>query len=440
MLTGLEEGESYLCRAYAVTSSGEIVYGQDVTMITYIDPVSVSIKTVRDYFEGQEKRMPASWTLNAAVMSDFENGNMEASRIAIADGIAPGSGIIVNVVDAFGIPVDHSFKQNSSLEISLRGAKISGVMPIVLTVPLSQIRETDGVGPFDPVEITTFESMNEYDGMLVKFSDTQPLSKYVTRPWGYGVNETPGVNKIRMYSAIAEYDVCVYPSASFKNLLVGKCKGSLIGICSVSPDGSISLMPRNENDICLDQSRTDLIEKVVLYEDFGAGAGSTGIKFNKYKHTFEDEQTLSGVNIVWVCAEGKIQENENSSSGYTGASGAHMAYVNKPKDARDITLTNLNTMGKKYMHVTMGVSFMNNKPTTAESGKNNFTLSVSTDKGKTWTDVPYNIIEDGTSDAIWGLLEIDPSFIFPEAENVWMKAHFVLTNGRLDDVRIIRYE
>lgn len=433
-IASLAEGENYEVRAFAENSEGCIEYGEWIEFTTLVEPVKVNISDIRHTYDGTDKKLPASWFIEGTVVSDKANGNFNASQFAVVDGNGADCGIIVNVLNS-GEPVMNPFAKGDKLKISLLGTRFNRYMPMQIDVKLSQMTLIGEDNEVFPINVASAEDLPKYDGMYVSLDNVQALPKYVCRPWGYGVNEPEGETIVEMESSDgSSFKVKTLPLAGYRLDIVGTGNGTIAGICHDNGDGYY-IMPQSAEDISLDGPRYgELTESIVYYEDFGSAPKASFAKYTGYTAL---GQNPNNVTYYSESRDGNVYTSKRPSAGYAGASGGHHGYVNA--EPREVFMKGLNTMGKKHMYFTMGASYMTTSPST-EAKKNNLVIKCSSDQGKTWVNVPINVIEEGNSDCIWALIEFDKKFVIPESDDLWFSFLFKKNQGMMDDLKIVCYD
>lgn len=438
-VSGLAEGETYVFRAFVRTSSGTS-FSKDMKFITLVDAVDARISDVRKLWNGTDAKLPAGWTLHATVISDFSGGNMSTDEIAVVDGTTGNSGLFIRVVDDSGTGTSLDVPVNSDVDISLRGVRFATGGRLMIEVPASNITVNGSMTGTVAVALPSVEDVREYDGMLVSIDDVQAVPAYIPRPWGSGMNEEPGIVDVPMQSKSGEFHVRTLPEAEFAYGRVGKNSGRITGIC-LCENGNVYIMPRKNADIELFDDRIGpLTEKIVYYEDFGISSKNT--KFPDYDGFRSENQP----DTYWETESTKcdVRISKVYSFGYPGASGNSEIYCNEKKAY--FYLKGLNTLDCGYMYFTMGASYNNNKQVTVNTKHTNFVIEYSADQGDSWTNVPYTCIVEGQGDSVqdevspWGLIEFDASLVIPESEDLWFRFSFTVNNGRIDDLRLVRYE
>ena len=228
-----------------------------------LEPQQVTIAELLSKYEaaGSEELIITSLLqLKAVVTSDRTGGNSTS----------PSNGYLQDEADdaiAFRVTEnEHPFDMGDELIIDLRGVALSkygGSTQLGLSAEQAKVNATDVV--IEPKEMTIAEILDGYyDGLLVKIKDVQ-FEKYADLTY-YSSDDKSITKHTFLDRRGASFDLGTSQHASFKDELLPKGRGDVVGILSVFW-GNWQLNARNLDDIALSDDKSTRFEPPVLEAD-----------------------------------------------------------------------------------------------------------------------------------------------------------------------------
>lgn len=330
------------------------------------EEVHKSIAEVRAHYKGGATAPVNGWWIEGVVVSDKAGANVQAYQIAVVDGEAINSGVMVN------------YKRNETNPAFNVGDKVKVILTNATYNPYFELLQLADVLAADvtlmnagttvtPITITPAQLVTgNYESMLVAIDDVEIIDK------------TPGLKmdgNIPVKSGSTEFVMRTGSSATFKGEAAPVGKGTLIGLGSVyTADGNTDyqVLPRTMADVEDMQDATVKQFGVTPNTPQSVGASAGTLTFN-----------VIG-NVAWT-----VTSTDNTNFGVAPASG---------DGAGEVTLTyteNTDTENTREATITF---------TTTDTGiaEGDRVITVTVTQAKAGAVGPVNLLVNPSFESVTG--------------------------------------